>query len=156
MDTDGHFHDFLADIEAKEFDMATCSGDHIAKKIIEFKHSGQHINVKYYKSPNPWSKAYGYYTKSRPFDVNINIRKMNRSTSSFVATLVHEMIHAIDGLDMIHDFGHGSNSSDSKDDTAPYWIGTLASKYYGDEQIPEDYPRVVRTPWYKKVWRWLF
>lgn len=156
MNTDGHFHDFLADIEAKKFDMTEATGDHIAKKIIEFKHSGQHINVKFYKSPNPWSKAYGYYTKARPFDVNINTRKMNRTTGSFVATLVHEMIHAIDGLDMVYDFGHGGNSSVGKDNTAPYWIGNLASKYYGDEQVTEDYPRMVRTPWYKRLWLWVF
>lgn len=156
LNPDIHLHDFLQDIESKEFNMTEASGDYIAKKLLWFIQQEHRINIVFYRSRNPWSKAYGYYTKARPFDININTRRMNRTTASFVATFIHEMIHAIDGLDMVYDYGHGDNSSAGKQDTAPYWIGTLASKYYGQEQDPNDYPRTVRTPWYVRLWRIFF
>ena len=146
---------FISAIQQKHFDMSTLSGAEIAARVIDFVNSGKQMNIVYYKSKNPWSKAYGFYTPSRPFDININTRRMNRTTASFVATLVHEMIHAIDGLDSENEFGHGSNESTGKDNTAPYYIGALASKLYGDEQTVESYPRVIRTPWYKRLWNWL-
>jgi len=152
----GRLQTFIAEIQQKDFTMTDRSGAYIAGRVLDFVNSEQVIYVKFYKSRNPFSKAYGYYTKSRPFDVNINTRKINRSTGSFVATLVHEMIHAVDGLDKEYNFGHGDNSSESKDDTAPYWIGSLASMYYGDQQTAENYPKTVRTPWYKRLWKWLF
>jgi len=152
----GLSYEFYRRIREKHFDMSTAEGAHIAAKIEQFVGSLQHINVKFYKSRNPWSKAYGYHTKARPFDVNINTRRMNRTTGSFVATLVHELVHAVDGLDFVHDYGHGSNSSENKENTAPYWIGNLASEMYGDEQTVESYPKVVRLSWFERLWSWLF
>lgn len=154
------WHDFIDAVGSKDkFDMSTASPDHIAKKIILFKNSDQVMNVKLYKSRNPWSKAYGYYTPSRPFDININTRKMNRSVESFIATLTHEMIHAIDGLDMVHNYGHGDNSSVGKDNTAPYWISNQAAKLFdGNEIKAEDYPTYKRKKpsLWARFWRWLF
>lgn len=152
------WHDFLEAINNKvSFDMSSANSDYIAKKIIYFKNGSQRMNVKLYKSKNPWSRAYGYYTPSRPFDININTRKMNRSVESFVGTLVHEMVHAIDGLDMVHNYGHGDNSSAGKQDTVPYWVGNLAARMFDDNDISSDeYPRIVRSAWYKRLWRWIF
>lgn len=156
--SDEMFQEFLSAIEEKKsFDMATANADYIVKKIIFFKNGSHQMNVKLYRSRNPWSKAYGYYTPSRPFDININTRKMNRSVESFIGTLVHEMIHAIDGLDMIHNFGHGDNSSAGKQDTAPYFIGNLAAEFWDGRDISgEEYPRIVRTTIWQRIWRWLF
>ena len=154
------WHEFLSAIESKgKFDMATCNADHIAKKIIFFKNSDQQMNVKLYKSKNPWSKAYGYYTAARPFDININTRKMNRSIESFIATLVHECCHLIDHLDTVHNFGHGDNSSVGKQDTAPYWIGNAAAKLFDGNDISDrDYPTYKRKKLslWQRFLRWLF
>ena len=156
--TEHEFQDFLTAIEQKQsFDMSSASADYIAKKIIYFKNGSQVMNIKLYRSKNPWSKAYGYYTPSRPFDININTRKMNRSIESFIRTLVHEMTHAIDGLDMIHNYGHGNNSSVGKQDTAPHWIGNLAARMFDDNDISsEEYPTIKRSPWYRRFLSWLF
>lgn len=148
------YYRFISEIQQKEFDMADISGAKIAGFILEFI-KFRTINVKFYKSRNPWSKAYGYYTKARPFDININTRKMDRSVGSFIATLIHEMIHSVDGMSE-HTFGHGANGSAGKDNTAPYWIGSLASELYGEITTVADYPRMVRSPWYKRLWNWIF
>ena len=143
---DERLHEFLDKIEAKKsFDMTTVEASHICDAILDFRVKGYTMKVNIYKAKNPWSKVYGYYTPSKPFEININSRKLaGRSTKSVVATLVHELIHAIDGLDLVNSFGHGSNSSVNKDDTAPYWIGTLASTMYTDDGVKDEYPRYKR------------
>lgn len=155
--SDDLFHDFLSQIqEKKSFDMADVDGDYIARKLIEFKHSGRQLEVVIYRSRNPWSKAYGYWSPSTPFKIYVNSRKIpGRTAGSLVTTFTHEPVHAIDGLDTTASFGHGDNSSVGKDDTAPYWIGNLAGRMYDGTDITEaDYPRTVRSSWYKRLWRW--
>jgi hypothetical protein len=157
-------HFFISTIQQKDFDMSTLSGAEIANRIVAFLNSGQQINIKFYRSKNPWSKAYGYYSPSRPFDVNINTRHIVRSTESFIETIVHELIHAIDGLDLENSFGHGDNSRKGKHNTAPYWIGVLATSFYNwgasvNEHMVrhtfEDAPTKIYTPWYYKLWGWI-
>lgn len=130
LNSDGLLQEFLQAIDEKEFDMATCSGDYIARKILAFRESGSVINIKYYKSLFPCSKARGYYTHKRPFDINVNLRRIDRPTASFVETLVHEFIHILDGLDWANDFGHGDNSKEGKEKTAPYAIAAIARDLY--------------------------
>ena len=143
--------------EHKGFDMSDAGTDYIADRIMKFRQADLKMKVVIYESLNPFSRAYGYYTKSRPYDVNINSRKLGgRSTESIVNTLVHELIHAIDGLDVKHSYGHGSNSREGKQNTAPYWIGNLAAKIYSKSESVEEYPRVIRSPWYKRLWRFIF
>lgn len=157
-------HFFISAIQQKDFDMSTLSGSEIAARIIDFLHSGQTINIKFYRSKNPWSSAYGYYSPSRPFDVNINTRHIVRSTQSFIETIVHELIHAIDGLDKANSFGHGDNSRKGKHNTAPYWIGVLATSFYlwgasierpAEQPVIYDGPTKIVTPWYLRVWSWI-
>lgn len=149
------YYRFISEIQQSTYTMTDMSGSYIAGRILKFIADGHTINVKFYRSKNPWSSVKGYYTKSRPFDININTRKINRSVGSFIATLVHEMIHAVDGLDE-NDFGHTVRNVEGRDESAPYAIGELASELYGDKIPAADYPRTVRTPWYKRLWRWVF
>ncbi len=128
---------FIEAVIAKDYDMSNAQSSHIAEQICKFVDSNNTMKVKLYRSRNPWSKALGYYIASRPFDININTRMINRTTSSFVVTLVHELIHAIDGLDKVYSYGHGNNKPYGKQDTAPYYIGRLAGSFYTND-MPAD------------------
>lgn len=69
------------------------------------------------------------YTDSRyPNRLFLNFKKLNRSSESIAATVIHESIHAVDDSEEQYTFGHGNNSPVGKDNTAPYWIGNLAYK----------------------------
>lgn len=53
--------------------------------------------------------------------------------AEMVNTLVHEYIHDVDGHSdgsPRTDMGHGGDSPKGKENSAPYWIGDLAEKYY--------------------------
>ncbi len=69
-------------------------------------------------------------------NVYFNLRKINRSDASLAATLVHETIHVVDNYNE-GSFGHGSNSAEGKDNTAPYWIGNLAFKILTGNPLAE-------------------
>lgn len=120
--------------EIEKFDM-TEPPEHVSGfkvwKLAKQTHDKHSVYVKIYY---PWwrfSKAYGYFTPKRPFDINLNGYKLNRSPQSFVGTLVHELIHMADNLSPLY-FGHGDNSPIGKENTAPYSIGSLAANLLGD------------------------
>jgi hypothetical protein len=100
----------------------------------------------------PWyrfSRALGYFTTNRPFDINLNGYKLKRSEESVVATLVHELVHMSDNLDQYLSYGHGAgrnaNNPKGKSGTAPYWIGNLAASLYGDDDVD-----ILENSTYKK------
>jgi hypothetical protein len=63
-----------------------------------------------------------------------------------VNTLVHEFVHNVDFFgdgSAAVEMGHGDQSPAGKDDSAPWWIGALAARYYAAEHHnlvgePED------------------
>lgn len=121
---------FYLEIENKDaFDMSTVSGFYISGKIKESENMT--INVKTYRSRNPWSSALGYFTSSRPTDINLNTRRLNRSVESIVATFWHEKIHMLDNFDLKQSYGHGSNNPTGKQNTAPFWVDNLAQTLSG-------------------------
>jgi hypothetical protein len=146
--------EFLTPILDKEsFDMADCDGVIIAQ-LIDLFASGMFgdLTVKTYKSKNPWSKAYGYFNPSKPDQIYLNTRNLNRPIASIIASLVHEMLHFLDSKS-VFSFGHGDNSSTGKGETAPYWIDNLA------ENILKTYVFStynsggnIYTPWYYRLW----
>lgn len=121
-------------LEKQNFDMATCDSSVIAKDLENFS---EYVCIKIYRPRWPWSKAYGYFSKSRPFDINLNSRKLNRSSDSLLGTLIHELIHMLDHQNIDHYYGHGDNSPNGKQNTAPYFIGNLAAN--GDFNNNESY-----------------
>ncbi|TMQ14872.1 MAG: hypothetical protein E6J91_14270 [Deltaproteobacteria bacterium] len=90
------------------------------------------LTVRLYKSRWPWSRAFGYEDARFPDMVFLNTRKLDRSMASIVGTIIHESVHAADAHSPL-DFGHGSNSSADKENTAPYWIGNLAISMVSDQ-----------------------
>jgi hypothetical protein len=81
-------------------------------------------------------KVLGWTYFNQPGIVYLNSRRLDRTRTSIVATLIHEWVHCVDGISH-HDFHHGDNSSRGKDNSAPYWIDTLAaemaSAFFGED-----------------------
>lgn len=134
---------FYAKIKDKNnFDMATCTPREVSDYIKAIAPLID-INVKTYR--RRWSRALAYFTKSRPFDININSAKLNRSFGSIVATLIHEMVHMVDDQVKEHYFSHGDNSRKGKQNTAPYFIGSMSQGIVtGKENYNnEDFSKIV-------------
>ena len=173
---------FRARIGECEFDMATCDGIVIEEDIRnssehgkvslgfpvynadKFYETTRHfvdyipvnpLTVKTYRSKNPWSSALGYFSPSQPDHIFLNSRKLNRTKGSIVATLIHEMIHYCDYLNNTESYGHGDNSSNGKENTAPFYIDNIAESMV-DRKEPnfknvENENIKTYTPWYRRL-----
>jgi len=128
---------YEAIITKDRFDMASIGGIYISNKLSDFI-KNNNIKIKLYRSRNPWSKAYGYFTPSRPLDINLNTRKLGRSDASLVGTFYHEAVHMTDNADRLESYGHGNNSPAGKSNTAPYWIGNKAKSYFSATRRPAE------------------
>jgi len=140
--------------EVSSYDMTDAKPDYIHRKLWALLNN-ENVNVIIYYPRNRWSKALAYFTSSKPNDININGYMLNRSVNSIVGTFYHEVTHLVDNRDMIYDYGHADNSSNGKGETAPYKIGTLAKQASEVVNYKSD-PVVIKKPWYKRLFRWLF
>lgn len=71
---------------------------------------------------------------------------MVQEVKAVANTLIHELIHSLDRKIEDARFGHGGNSSEGKDDSAPNWIGDLAQQMLQNEAlVAEDKPIVEET-----------
>jgi hypothetical protein len=160
-------NDFKNDIAGYGvFDYSDCDSEFIADLIHQFSNGRfGNLYVYTYKSKNPWSRAYGYFSPATPDKIFLNTRKLNRSQASIGASICHELIHYIDSKVTVR-FGHGegknANSPIGKEATAPYWIDNLAEYYFKKNlnEYRDDLPDfnnlensniVVYTPWYKRL-----
>jgi hypothetical protein len=93
------------------------------------------VTIKLYRPFYRWSKANAYVTGKYPNTLFLNKRKLWRNHSSIVNTIFHECVHISDygDDDSRITFGHGDNSSKGKENSAPYWIGELAGRYFSNE-----------------------
>lgn len=74
---------------------------------------------------------------SSPNRIKLNTRRLRRSIGSIVNTLVHEFLHTVDFTEdgSGHaEYTHRGQSSVGNENTAPYWIGTLAEKFHNLDQ----------------------
>ena len=147
------------------FDYSDCDSEFIADMIHQFSNGRfGNLYVYTYKSKNPWSRAYGYFSPSRPDRIYLNTRKLNRSLESIGASVIHEMVHFIDSKVNGASFGHGDNSPVGKQASSPYWIDNLAEYYFKkqlnhrNDEMPdfdnmENSNIVYYVPWYKRAFR---
>jgi hypothetical protein len=151
-----HFIDEIARVDA--FSMSDATPKQITEFITVFPRIMQ---VKFYRG-HRFSRALGKFYPSRPFEIHINSRKLGRSDGSIVATMVHELIHAIDRFQGSYSFGHGDNKwTPAKEYTAPYYIDKIAEAFIDDKPIHEgnikDNKKIKtfnkRFVWYKP-WSW--
>lgn len=132
------FWDTIA--EKDKFDY---SEEYLPKDIAEAMRSYMDpVEVVLYQKPwwlPWWHRNTNAYTDPKSKDVIfINSRRMNRSLASICNTIVHEFVHVID---FCHDgdhgvnYGHGSQGSSGKKNTAPYWIGQQAEDIFNHNAV---------------------
>jgi hypothetical protein len=84
-------------------------------------------------SPRNWlglkikSNVLAYTASSKELFINAN--NLDRSVASVLGTVVHELVHVYDRIDMRYTYGHGSNSSHGKKTTFPYHLGNEAKSW---------------------------
>lgn len=113
---DKEFIDALRSIE--KFDYSDDTGIDVYNKLMEIK-----ATIRTYKTKNPFSKAIATTYKSNKSDVYFNRRKNPRPMQFMVNTACHERTH-------LGGYSHGTNSSKGKENSIPYFIGSLCQKYY--------------------------
>lgn len=73
-----------------------------------------------------YRKTFAFTDERCPNTLFLNFKKLDREIEDIAATIIHEIIHVIDDNEEVYTFGHGNNSPNGKNNTAPYWIGNLA------------------------------
>jgi hypothetical protein len=118
---------FYNRIEQKDkFDLSTATPAQVANSI-ESSNLTFHVEIFYPNFLNfKYRKTLAYTDGRFPNRLFLNFKKLDRSTESIAATIIHETIHAVDDAEHLYTFGHGNNSPVGKENTAPYWIGNLA------------------------------
>ncbi len=129
---------FWLEISKKDlFDNASHSPSEIANLM---KGKTDNVEVKLYRPQWPRDRNTNAYTSVRyPNVLFMNSKKLWRNIGSMVNTIVHEYVHSVDLTDgdPSIDYGHGSQSSVGKKNTAPYWIGNLAESNFNDDYFEE-------------------
>lgn len=146
---------FYEEIKTHVFDKSTANGIHIAKQIKKFR-DGREFEVVSYRSRFP-SKVNAYVYNDDPTTIYINTRNLSRSIASVVATIIHEMVHAVDLSDSLHSYGHGGNSSAGKANCAPNWIGNHSTQFVDGYKDYNEKPMIkYRRPfwWYLNPRNW--
>lgn len=82
--------------------------------------------VKTYRPWWRWSKAVAKYKGGNV--LWLNSRRLG-SVPSIMGSISHEKIHQLDAA-AVESFGHGSNSSQGKNNSAPYYFGFLIKNLY--------------------------
>ena len=136
---------FWAEISARPgFDFSRCSGAEVAEAMRARRAP---ITVREYRPLWPRHRHTNAYTDpDYPDTLFYNSRKLWRSIPSIINTIVHEFVHLADFATEA-DFGHGGQSETGKENSAPWWIGALAERYYADEfDAAPDIERVKIDP----------
>ena len=133
---------FWTDIRNKpDYDYTRLSSAEVHRRL---RASDGTVRVKLWTpKPDTYLKTVALTRKSSPWYIYYNTRKLDRLTSSMVNTIVHEFVHSVDYFDDGDDaieMGHGGSSSVGKQDSAPYWIGSRAARYYRQAMnLPREY-----------------
>jgi hypothetical protein len=84
--------------------------------------SGYSIST--YKTKSPFSKVIATTYSGDRSTLYLNLRRNPRPMPDMVNTVFHEAMHLMG-------CGHGDNSPKGKEESVPYKVGSIASKYYG-------------------------
>lgn len=120
---DVHFYEAIC--RQEQFDMCDISPARLAGLI---RSTRMDMKVDFYYSVFPFSKAVTYDDPENPQTIWLNKWNLDRSAASIANTLMHQCIHAVNTRYPELYFGHGDNNSYQKEDTAPYWIASLAQR----------------------------
>ena len=90
------------------------------------------MSINLYWPISATKQAHVYDDPQKPSVINLNRHMLDRPVHSISNTLVHQCIHALNAINPEYSFGHGDNSNEGKEKTAPYWIAALAQKLVGN------------------------
>lgn len=135
----------------EKFDMCDCYPIQLGEKFKNFI-INRDIEIEIYYPKWRWSKAIGYTTKSKPFTIHVNGYKTGILTSEqWVSNFYHEAGHLVDMYYTDCNCNHGNNNKKGKQNTFQYSLNRFVNKYFGIEN-----KKTYTSPWYIKLWRWLF
>jgi len=112
------------------FDLADAAPETIA---VLMRHASIRMYISLYHALSQEKNFDGYDDEEHPSIIHLNIWKMDRSPASICNTIIHSCVHAVNAQNNQYYFGHGDNSLQGKENTAPYWIGALAQKIASSE-----------------------
>jgi hypothetical protein len=136
-----------------EFDMCDCYPEHLGEKFKNFV-INRDIEIEVYYPKWRWSKAYGYFTKSKPLTIHVNGYKVRHMTRDrLVSLFYHEAGHMVDNYYTECDCNHGDNSPVGKENTFQYSLNRFVREYYGITDKPK---RKVYVPWWRRIFKWIF
>lgn len=139
--------------DADQFDMTEAINEYIAYRLGCFLEEND-ITVEVYYPKWRWSKAIGYFTKSKPTTIHVNGYKLNRSVASMIGNFYHELTHMVSADDDFYSFDHGSNDPTGKENTAPYAIGEIAGSLVDVTIKAAETGGVKPVSLWQKILRW--
>jgi hypothetical protein len=83
-----------------------------------------YFSISTYRTKSPFSKVIATTYKSDKTTLYLNLRSNPRPMPDMINTVFHESMHLMG-------YGHGDNSPKGKEESVPYKVGSIASKYYG-------------------------
>lgn len=123
---------FWGEVRAKRrFDYSDLDADEIVRRI---RGAAAPMMVKTWR-PNLLQKPFyrntvAFFDAQHPNVLFYHTKFLSNSVAEMVHTCVHEFVH---GADDRGEMGHGDDSAEGKENSAPYWIGNLAQRYYNAE-----------------------
>lgn len=125
---------FYMSISDRKEPFTHCHKDYSPDRVSRIlKTDSSLIVIRIYKPKNPFSSANAYVSPKYKNTLFLNSRRLDREIQDIINTIVHECVHVSDYNDNGQiDFGHGTNESLGKENSAPYWIGGKAKQFYLD------------------------
>jgi hypothetical protein len=123
--------------EKPKFDYTSLTSAQIEQRL---RGAGTELKIKMWRPGNPaqrftYRNTVAFVDHAHPHHLFYHEKFIGNSVDELVHTFVHEYVHDVDyhsdGSALI-DMGHGSNNPKGKEESAPYWIGNLAQRLYGD------------------------
>jgi hypothetical protein len=93
------------------------------------------MSVDLYYSLFPFSNTLIADNQEEPYVIRINKWNLGCKLESLGGALMHQCVHAVNAYFPQFSFGHGDDMSSANENTAPYWIASLAEKYIAADNI---------------------
>lgn len=129
-----------------KFDMCDALPVYLAPYFKSFLMTND-VEVEVYYPRWRFSKAYGYFSRSKPKTIHINGYKLKSMPLYRVVSLMcHEAGHMMDHFDAQYSYGHGDNSPKGKENTFQYSLNRFVNAFYGVYPKPKR-----RRRWYNPL-----
>jgi hypothetical protein len=108
------------------FDMADITPSQLAglMQIADFE-----MKVDLYYSIFPFNNVLAADNRENVYCIRMNKWNINRPIEVLCNAVMHQCVHAVNAHFPQFNFGHGDNSAVGKENTAPFWIATLAESF---------------------------